>query len=127
MTPVTPSTTITVPDVGLVVLAGAPGSGKSTFARAHFAPGEVFSSDAFRALVSGDASDQGASADAFAAMGAIVSARAKRGLFTVVDATNSSRADRAQWAQVAKEHHVPATLVIIDVPVGVALDRVTAR
>lgn len=127
MTPVTPSTTITVPDVGLVVLAGAPGSGKSTFARAHFAPGEVFSSDAFRALVSGDASDQGASADAFAAMGAIVSARAKRGLFTVVDATNSSRADRARWAQVAKEHHVPATLVIIDVPVGVALDRVTAR
>lgn len=123
----TPATDITVPDIGLVVLAGAPGSGKSTFARAQFAPGEVFSSDAFRALVSGDASDQGASADAFAALEMIVAARAKRGLFTVVDATNAAKADRARWARVAKEHHVPATLVVIDVPVAVALERVAAR
>ena len=37
---------LTIPEFCLVVLMGASGSGKSTFARTHFAPTEVLSSDA---------------------------------------------------------------------------------
>lgn len=43
-----------VPEVSLVVLIGVSGSGKSTFARKHFGPFEVISSDFCRGLVSGD-------------------------------------------------------------------------
>ncbi|MYE67851.1 MAG: AAA family ATPase, partial [Acidimicrobiia bacterium] len=56
---------IDVPEVGLVVLCGASGSGKSTFARRHFASTEVVSSDQCRALVSDDETDQSSTAAAF--------------------------------------------------------------
>ena len=45
---------LTIPDLALVVLVGASGSGKSTFARRHFKPTEVLSSDVCRGLVSDD-------------------------------------------------------------------------
>ena len=43
-----------VPELCLVVLVGPSGSGKSTFARKHFKPTEVISSDFCRGLVSDD-------------------------------------------------------------------------
>ena len=45
---------IVLPEFSLVVLIGASGSGKSTFAQIYFLPTEVLSSDFFRALVSDD-------------------------------------------------------------------------
>src|SRR5215470_19378042 len=54
-----------IPELSLVVLIGASGSGKSTFARAHFRPTEVISSDFCRALVSDDENDLSATDDAF--------------------------------------------------------------
>jgi protein phosphatase len=42
---------IDIPDLALVALVGASGSGKSTFGRRHFQPTEVLSSDFFRGLV----------------------------------------------------------------------------
>ena len=49
---------IKIPKLSLVVLIGPSGSGKSTFARKHFLPTEVISSDACRAMVSDDENDQ---------------------------------------------------------------------
>jgi len=46
--------TIFIPKLSLVVLIGPSGSGKCTFARKHFLPTEVSSSDAGRAMVSDD-------------------------------------------------------------------------
>ena len=74
--------------MGLVVLVGVSGSGKSTFARAHFKPTEVISSDFCRGLVADDENDQSATPDAFDVLHYIVGTRLRRGLLTVVDATN---------------------------------------
>jgi len=57
---------IAVPDPCLVVLIGAAGSGKTTLARRLVPAAQILSSDAFRGIVSGDDSDQGATKLAFA-------------------------------------------------------------
>ena len=54
-----------IPELSLVVLVGVSGSGKTTFARQHFGPFEVISSDFCRGLVADDENDQAATADAF--------------------------------------------------------------
>ena len=56
---------ISLPELCLVVLVGASGSGKSSFAKEHFRPTEVLSSDFCRGLVSDDENDQAATRDAF--------------------------------------------------------------
>ncbi len=48
----TPIVRLIFPKLSLVVLIGPSGSGKSTFARKHFLPSEMLSSDSCRALVS---------------------------------------------------------------------------
>ena len=50
---------LSVPKLSLVVLIGPSGSGKSTFARKHFLPTEVLSSDDCRGMVSDDENESG--------------------------------------------------------------------
>ena len=56
---------IKIPELSLVLLVGPSGCGKSTFARKHFKPTEVLSSDYCRGLVSDDENSQEATKDAF--------------------------------------------------------------
>src|SRR5205085_1676495 len=56
---------IVIPELSLVVLIGVSGSGKSTFARKHFKPTEILSSDFCRGLVSDDENSQATTKDAF--------------------------------------------------------------
>src|SRR5437016_1758257 len=79
---------ISVPELSLVLMVGASGCGKSTFARRHFKSTEVLSSDFCRGLVADNENDQTATTDAFAALHFIASRRLARGKLTVVDATN---------------------------------------
>ena len=79
---------ITIPKLSLVVLIGPSGSGKSTFARKHFLPTEVLSSDCCRGLVSDDENNQAATNDAFEVLHFIAAKRLALGRLTVVDATN---------------------------------------
>ncbi len=116
-------TALHVPALSLVALVGVSGSGKSTFARRAFGPHEVLSSDACRALVSGDENDQSATGDAFDVLGYIAGKRLARGLLTVVDATNVTKEARAQVVALARAHDVLPVAIVLDVGEAVAIER----
>lgn len=119
--------TLTIPELSLVVLIGPSGCGKSTFARKHFKPTEVLSSDGFRALVSDDENDQSATDDAFAALHYVAARRLARGRFTVVDATNVQPEARKPLVALAREYHVLPVAVVLDVPERVCHERNRSR
>ena len=119
--------TLSIPELCLVALVGASGSGKSTFAARHFGRFEVLSSDFCRGLVADDENDQAASADAFDVLGYIAGKRLAAGRLTVVDATNVSADARRQLVAVAKAHDVLAVAIVLDVPVAVAVERNRSR
>ena len=107
---------ITIPELSLVVLVGASGSGKSTFARKHFKPTEVLSSDFCRGLVSDDENDQAATKDAFAVLHYIAAKRLAAGKLTVIDATNVQAEDRRPLLELAREYHCLPVAIAINLP-----------
>lgn len=86
---------IELPDFGLVLLVGPSGSGKSTFAARHFAADEIV----------GEPVDPGA-----------VEARLAARAFTVVDAGNIHRHDRAALCTLAKRYHASTFAIVFDLP-----------
>lgn len=116
-----------VTDLSLVVLIGASGSGKSTFARRHFKPTEVISSDFCRGLVADDENDQSASGDAFDVLHYIAGKRLAAGRRTVVDATSVQQDSRRQLIELAKKHDVLPIAIVLDVPEDVCAERNAAR
>lgn len=116
-----------IPDLCLVVLVGASGSGKSTFARKHFLPTQVLSSDYFRGLVADDENDQSASAAAFDVLHYVASKRLEAGRVTVVDATNVQPQDRARLVEVARRANVLPVAIVLDTPTEVCLARNAQR
>ena len=119
--------TIEIPDFALVVLIGATGSGKSTFAARHFKPTEVISSDYCRGLVSDDETDQSVSADAFDLVRAIAEKRLQHRRLTVIDATNVRPADRKAWVQLARRWHALPVAIVVDPGVSVCVERNSHR
>ena len=118
---------IDLPDPSLVVLIGPSGSGKSSFARRHFAPTEVISSDFCRGLVADDENDQSATLDAFAVLNFIAGRRLAQPRFTVVDATNVQREARRPLVQLAKEHDLFPVAVVLDMPEAICQERNRSR
>ncbi|HEY0970252.1 MAG TPA: AAA family ATPase [Gemmatimonadales bacterium] len=118
---------IVLPTPSLLLLVGPSGCGKSTFARRHFAPTEIVSSDHCRALVADDPADQGATAGAFAVLHAIVDQRLAHARQTVVDATNLRDFGRAPLLDLARRHHLPAVAIAFDLPAELCRERAAAR
>lgn len=116
-----------VTDLSLVVLVGATGSGKSTFARKHFKPTEVISSDYCRGLVADDENDQSASRDAFDVLHYIAGKRLAAGRLTVVDATSVQAEARGQLVRLAREHDVLPIAIVLDMPEEVCAERNAGR
>src|SRR5579863_5962871 len=95
-----------IPELSLVVLIGASGSGKSTFARKHFKVTEIISSDVCRGLVSDDENDQTISKEAFELVHFIAAKRLAMGKLVVIDATNVQPESRKTLLALARGYHV---------------------
>jgi protein phosphatase len=104
---------IRLPDPCLVVLVGAAGSGKTTLAARLFDAGAVLSSDAHRALVSGDAGDQAVTKTAFSILHRTLVRRLAEGRTTVVDATNVLAHARRSLVRRSMQAGVPAVAIVL--------------
>ena len=120
-------TEIDIADPSLVVLIGAAGVGKSTFAAHHFRDDEVLSSDRFRAMVSGDEADQGATHAAFSRLHRELARRMAAGKLTVIDATSVEPSSRRALLARAGAAGIPATAIVFDLPAETVVRRNAAR
>lgn len=95
----------------LLVLVGAPGSGKSTYAGALDGY-RIISAEGIREAITGDRDDMSQEEEVweYVIMGAEASLRA--GENVVVDAPNTTRDERARLVELAEEHGAKATCVV---------------
>lgn len=120
-------TELVIPTPCVVLLVGAAGAGKSTFARRHFSPEAILSSDAMREAIAGDAADQRLNGPAFAALHRTLDRRLASGGLAVVDATNATSAARRAIRRIAARHRVPIIAIVLDLPEAIVRARNAGR
>ncbi|HZS09384.1 MAG TPA: polynucleotide kinase-phosphatase [Blastocatellia bacterium] len=118
---------LVIPELSLVILVGTSGSGKSTFARKHFKPTEILSSDYCRGLVSDDENNQEATRSAFEVLHFIAAKRLEAGKLTVIDATNVQPEARKPLVGLAREYHVLPVAIILNLPEKLCQERNQGR
>src|SRR2546421_8593313 len=118
---------ISIPKLSLIVLIGPSGSGKSTFARKHFVPTEILSSDACRALVSDNENDQSVTNDAFEVLHFVAGKRLALGRLTVIDATNVQPEARKPLVALARQYHCLPVAIVLNVPEKICQERNRGR
>jgi alkanesulfonate monooxygenase SsuD/methylene tetrahydromethanopterin reductase-like flavin-dependent oxidoreductase (luciferase family)/predicted kinase len=116
-----------LPDPALVVLVGASGSGKSTWAQARYRSQEIVSSDDLRGIVGSGRHDLAASTDAFRLLDDIVAARTRRGLTCVIDTLGLEPQRRRRYREVAARAGLPAVAVLFDTPTSAVRRRNAER
>src|SRR3984893_8983211 len=114
---------LTIPELAVVALVGPSGSGKSSFARKHFRPTEVLSSDFCRGIVSDDENSQSATNDAFEVLHFIASKRLTAGKLVVVDATNVQAEARKSIIALARQYHCLPVAIVFDLPEKLCHER----
>lgn len=114
---------IELPEPCLVVLVGASGAGKSTFAAKHFAPTEVISSDWCRGAVCDDFNSLEHSSDAFELLHFMVNKRLELMRLTVVDATNVQKHAREALLHIAKANDLLAVAIVLDLDESISHER----
>jgi protein phosphatase len=119
--------TITVPTPSLVLLIGASGSGKSSFARKHFLPTEIVSSEYCRALVSENEDDQTATGLAFELVHFIARKRLELGKLTVIDGTNVQSEARRSLIRLAREYYIQVIGIVLNLPERLCHERNRSR
>jgi alkanesulfonate monooxygenase SsuD/methylene tetrahydromethanopterin reductase-like flavin-dependent oxidoreductase (luciferase family)/predicted kinase len=116
-----------IPDPALIVLIGASGAGKSAWAAAHYRSTEVVSSDHLRAVAGSGERDLDASADAFALLDQIATARIRRGLATVIDTLGLDPGRRRGYLELARQAGLPGVAVLFDTAPALCRERNRGR
>jgi alkanesulfonate monooxygenase SsuD/methylene tetrahydromethanopterin reductase-like flavin-dependent oxidoreductase (luciferase family)/predicted kinase len=116
-----------LPEPALIVLVGASGSGKSTWAGRHYRAAEIVSSDDLRGIVGSGRHDLDATDDAFRLLDDIVGARARRGLTCVIDTLGLDPVRRRGYLELARRARLPAVAVRFWVPPPLARQRNAGR
>jgi alkanesulfonate monooxygenase SsuD/methylene tetrahydromethanopterin reductase-like flavin-dependent oxidoreductase (luciferase family)/predicted kinase len=116
-----------LPDPALVVLVGASGAGKSTWAAARYRSQEIVSSDDLRGVVGSGRHDLDATDDAFRLLDDVVAARVRRGLTVVVDTLGLESARRRGYRELAARAGLPAVAVVFDIAPRLVRERNAAR
>ncbi len=106
---------ITLPDPSLILLLGAAGAGKSTFARRHFQPTEIISSDHCRGLICDDENNQAVNTETFALLHHLTQLRLQSKKLTVIDATNLQTAARETLLNIAQAADVPCVAIVLNI------------
>jgi predicted kinase len=114
------------PPPRIVLAVGLPGSGKSTyFAKQHITP---LSSDWLREVLADDVTEQRFQASIFAALRYLLRLRLKLGRpVTYIDATSLTRAERANYIRIGREHGCEMEAIFFDVPLEVCRKRNQSR
>jgi predicted kinase len=114
---------IQIPTRTLIVLCGTAGAGKSTFARQHFEPMQVVSSDLCRALICDGDRTLNVDPDIFELFHFLIQKRLKLGRFTVADSTALYAFARRQLLDLAHDADYHTCLLVFNVPRSVCLQR----
>ena len=110
----------------IVVLAGLPGSGKSSWLERTAGGG--ISSDAVRKLLADDETDQSIHAQVFQTVRYLLEQRIAIGRpVTYIDATNLTPEERRPYVDIARSRGCEIEAVFFDVPLAVCLERNARR
>jgi protein phosphatase len=119
--------TIEIPSTALVMLVGASGSGKSSWARRNFLTTQVVSSDHCRALVSDREEDQQVNREAFAVFYTLLRQRLRLGRLTVADSTALEKHSRMRIKALAGAEGRPLYVVAFPIAVEQLIARMADR
>jgi protein phosphatase len=119
----------------LVVLCGAAGSGKSTFAHRLVASHQhqglrvtsIVSSDHCRALVCDDETNQQVNRDSFDLFHYIIYKRMLQGRFTVADSTALQAEARYRMLGLARRHNYYTCIFVFDIPLATCIQQDQSR
>lgn len=114
---------IEIPEFCLVAMVGASSSGKTSFAKKHFKPTEVLSSDFFRGLICDDENSQSISSEAFDLLYYTARKRLQNMKLTVIDATNIKPEARREVTDLAREQNVHAAAIVLNIPESIIMER----
>lgn len=116
-----------VPAGALVILCGPAGAGKSSFARKHFRPSQIVSSDQCRELIADDPAEQSVSHLAFDLMHRILRYRLLGRRLTVADSTALEKDARKDLRKIAHELGSPCVIILFDMELEECLARNARR